>query len=213
MVIRSLSVAALALLLSAPTATAAPSPTATRSGCDRTTLDLQKSLNAAGYPAGRPDGCVGPATRAAVQAFQRAQDLVPDGVAGPLTRAALRGPRAVLPVSTSPRTHVEVDIDRQILVLVRGGVAAAVYAASTGRPGHATPTGRFRVAYQQTRSWSAEYSTWLPWASYFIASRGIAVHAGKTPSRPDSHGCVRVPPSFAADVYRAMPAGTVVIVH
>jgi peptidoglycan hydrolase-like protein with peptidoglycan-binding domain len=206
MLFRSLPLAALALLLIAPSSAVA-------AGCDTATRNLQRALTAARYPAGPVDGCPGPATRAGVQAFQRAQGLAPDGIAGPLTRRALRRPRPVVPVSASPRFHVEVDRARQLLVLVRDGRAAAVYAASTGKAGFETPAGRFRVAYQQRRSWSFEYSTWLPWASYFVASRGIAVHAGRTPPHPDSHGCVRVPAPFAKRIYRAMPAGTIVIVR
>jgi peptidoglycan hydrolase-like protein with peptidoglycan-binding domain len=215
MLIRFLPLAALALPLMTAPAVAAATPTATplRAGCDAATLDLQRALNAARYPAGPADGCAGPATRAAVQAFQLAQGLVPDGVAGAVTRRALLRPRPVAVRSATPSAHVEVDRTRQLLVLVRGGRAAAVYAASTGRRGFETPVGRFRVAYQQQRSWSAEYSTWLPWASYFIAARGIAVHAGQTPPRPDSHGCVRVPAPFAQRIYGAMQPGTVVIVR
>jgi lipoprotein-anchoring transpeptidase ErfK/SrfK len=108
---------------------------------------------------------------------------------------------------------VEIDLARQLLLVVRNGATAAVYAASSGRPGFATPAGTFRVAYQQSRSWSSEYSTWLPWASYFVAERGIAVHSGVVPGRPASHGCVRVPQPFAAAVYRALAPGTAVIVH
>lgn len=57
----------------------------------RDTLTLQRALNRAGArPALVEDGVLGPVTRAALIAFQRAQGLAADGVAGPLTWARLR---------------------------------------------------------------------------------------------------------------------------
>ena len=51
-------------------------------------VKLQKALNALGESL-EADGVFGPATRAAVVAFQGSKGLVPDGVAGPRTRQAL----------------------------------------------------------------------------------------------------------------------------
>jgi peptidoglycan hydrolase-like protein with peptidoglycan-binding domain len=207
--IRAAAAALLVLLLAALAFPAAPAQAA---ACGPTLAKLQRDLLRAGYPAGRPDGCKGPATRAGIQAFQLAQGLAPDGVVGPATRRALRRPRAAVLLAAAPANRIEVQRARGLLLVVRAGRAAAVYAASTGKAGFETPAGTFRVAVQQPRSWSGEYDTWLPWASYFLPERGIAVHGGVVPTRPDSHGCVRVPLPFAADVYRAMPPGTAVVV-
>ena len=53
--------------------------------------DIQGRLSALGFAAGEEPGSFGPATRAAVVAFQRDQGLDPDGIVGPDTWRALVG--------------------------------------------------------------------------------------------------------------------------
>jgi hypothetical protein len=58
-------------------------------------LDLvsgyQAALQRLGFDPGPIDGIAGPRTRAAVEAFQRAEELAVDGIVGPRTRARLLG--------------------------------------------------------------------------------------------------------------------------
>ena len=41
---------------------------------------------------------------------------------------------------------------------------------------------------------------------------GIALHGGNLPGYPASHGCVRLPPAFAAKLFAATSVGTTVLI-
>ena len=85
--------AALDTALSTPTDSAFTLPEGTKlrlgEGDPAVVTELQQALSSAGYDPGSDDGTFGPRTKAAVVAFQRANDLSPDGVVGAETAAAL----------------------------------------------------------------------------------------------------------------------------
>ena len=65
-----------------------------------------------------------------------------------------------------------------------------VFHISSGSYGR-TPSGAFHVYRKERLSWSVPFSTWMPFASYFVG--GIAFHAyPSVPAYPASHGCVRM---------------------
>jgi lipoprotein-anchoring transpeptidase ErfK/SrfK len=136
--------------------------------------------------------------------------LSADGVAGPKTRAALAAPATLEPVSRKAGLHVEVDLSRQLLLVVSGGAVERVYSVSTGKRGYETPVGTFKVGRKELKSWSVPHQVWLPYASYF--NGGVAFHAGTTEVAQASHGCVRVPSAFAREIYELLVPGTTVIV-
>jgi hypothetical protein len=75
-------------------------PTLSEGATGTAVTRLQIRLNAWGTKLGTPDGVFGPATFAAVEAFQHAHLLAVDGIAGPATWTELnRTPPAPLPVS------------------------------------------------------------------------------------------------------------------
>ncbi|NMM45960.1 lytic murein transglycosylase [Rhodospirillaceae bacterium KN72] len=54
-------------------------------------LELQRRLTDAGFDTGKPDGMVGPMTRAAVKGYQKSVGLPPDGYPTPALLSKLRG--------------------------------------------------------------------------------------------------------------------------
>ncbi|MDQ3675569.1 MAG: L,D-transpeptidase family protein [Actinomycetota bacterium] len=203
---------ALALLALSVGMLAGPQATAAATACDADLARVQRRLIELHYPAGPVDGCPGPRTALAIQAFQRVNRLVSDGTAGPRTLRALRNPRVLRPASRRRASHIEVDLGHQLLVRVKKRRIVAIYAVSTGKRGFETPAGRYRVRRKARRSWSREYHVWLRWASYFSA-RGFAIHAGSVRPFAASHGCVRVAPEFAPQVYRAIRVGMPVLIR
>jgi lipoprotein-anchoring transpeptidase ErfK/SrfK len=194
-----------ALVIVPSTAGAATAPKS-----NATTRVLQERLEDLHYPTGGIDGRTGASTKAAIQAFQKANGLSPDGVLGPATRAALEDPVTVKPSSKKAGRHVEVDLERQLLLVVDDGTVDRIYSVSTGMRGHETPVGTFKIGRKEQRSWSVPYKVWLPYASYFVG--GVAFHSGDTATARASHGCVRVPSGFAKEVYELLSPGTTVIV-
>jgi hypothetical protein len=74
---------------------------------------IQEKLTMLGYAPGPIDGEYGPATSAAVTAYQRDSKLEVDGVVGPETRRALRGkttPREKQPIRRKPGRYGELAL-------------------------------------------------------------------------------------------------------
>jgi len=149
---------------------------------------LQQRLLALGYWLPAADGRFGSDTKHAVVALQKAAGLSRDGIVGSRTRAALDA-------GTRPRARLvgdglEVDLRRQLLIVVRDGQVETIYDASTGRVRGWTPVGSHRIT-RQIDGWRHAPLGTLYRPKYFI--RGVAIHGyPSVPNRPASHGCVRV---------------------
>jgi lipoprotein-anchoring transpeptidase ErfK/SrfK len=101
---------------------------------------------------------------------------------------------------------VEILLARQVALQIVGNRVERVFHISTGSGG-ATPSGSFRVYRKERMSWSVPFSTWMPWASYFVG--GIALHAyPSVPAYPASHGCIRMMTRDAPLLYSFATHGT-----
>lgn len=174
-------------------------------------VSLQRHLVALGYlQRGAVDGTFGDETWYAVVAFQGWEQIKRDGVVGRETRRALRDARPPQPWQRLPRA-LEIDLTRQVLLIVEGGAVRRIVHASTGARSR-TPEGRFSVGRRLRKSWSPRYHVWLRYALYFHG--GFAIHAFPfVPDQPASHGCVRIPVEDARLVFDAAPLGTPVLIR
>jgi hypothetical protein len=104
--------------------------------------------------------------------------------------------------------HVEADLSRQVLALIKGGKVHRVYHTSSGTSVTPTVLGRFRV-YRKDTGTNAKG---MVHSSYFI--RGYAIHGyASVPAYPASHGCLRVPIPDAWYIYNWVRMGDVVRVY
>ena len=174
---------------------------------------MQEDLARLTYLAPRlVNGSFDSATWQAVVGFQGYSRLERNGVASALTVASLM--RAERPQARHVEgvAHVEIDLDRQVMMLVHGsGVVTRLIHISSGITGN-TPAGSFTVTRKERMSWSKPFKAWLPYASYFF--EGFAMHEfPDVPEYAASHGCVRIAADDAAAVYAFTEMGMPVILY
>lgn len=114
----------------------------------------------------------------------------------------------------SPHGPVLVVINRrsQRLIVYRNGIPIGISTVSTGRPGHTTPTGTYRILQRRVRHFSSLYhNAPMPYMQR-LTWGGIALHGGQLPGYPASHGCIRLPHAFARLLYGVTSLGTTVVI-
>jgi hypothetical protein len=122
-------------------------------------------------------------------------------------------PRPAAPVERpwSP-VRVIVSIPQQKAWVFKNGELIASTPVSTGKRGHETPTGTFRILEKKVAHRSNRYSNApMPYMQR-LTTYGIALHAGHLPGYPASHGCIRLPRSFARALFGLTDFGTRVTV-
>ena len=135
-------------------------------------------------------------------------------------------------------TSVEIDLQEQRAYLLQNGRPVLASPISSGRYGHLTGTGSFKVVEKERNHYSSIYGKIvdasgrtvvadadvdmkvprgcrfvpapMPYFMRFHGSDGM--HAGYLPGYPASHGCVRMPDQYAVAFFNAVSVGTPVTV-
>ena len=134
---------------------------------------------------------------------------------------------------------IVINISEQKVYYYKGGKLVGVSACSTGREGHASPVGNFKVYTKDEKHASNLYGDFvdansvvvvknveykkdvpppgahfqgssMPWFLGFAP--GVGMHTGFLPGVPDSHGCIRLPDRMAHTFFINTPIGTPVTV-
>jgi hypothetical protein len=105
-----------------------------------------------------------------------------------------------------------VSIPDQRVYVYRSSVRIATSTCSTGKPGHRTPTGVFKILQKDKHHRSSTYSNAPMPNMNRLTWSGVALHAGNLPGYPASHGCVRLPMGFSELLFGITYLGAVVII-
>lgn len=211
-----LSVASIATARDTPSVPVFAGPVTTRAQVK----EAERRLNEMGYWTGAVDGTLDTASKSALIAFQKYEGRA---ITAQFTIDELEAIRT----SPSPKArdlgyaHVEVDIDRQVLLIVndQGGVRVLPVSTGNDKPFMTddkesiayTPRGRF-VVYDKSFGWENGQLGSVYYANYI--SGGVAIHGFlSVPTEPASHGCIRIPMFAAREISKLLQLGTIVLVY
>ncbi|MFD1695205.1 L,D-transpeptidase family protein [Roseibium aestuarii] len=108
--------------------------------------------------------------------------------------------------------QILVSLDEQKIDVYRGATLLKSSPISSGQRGHTTPTGVFSILEKRRKHFSNIYDNApMPYMQRLTWS-GIALHQGRLPGYPASHGCIRLPESFARDLFGITDRGVHVVV-
>lgn len=112
------------------------------------------------------------------------------------------------PALAETRMVIFADIPSQKMVIDVGNKHFQI-PFSSARKGYETPVGDYHAEALVENYWSVKYNAPMPHAIFFDQSEGLAIHAadGKGEIKkilagiPDSHGCIRLLPQDAENLF------------
>jgi lipoprotein-anchoring transpeptidase ErfK/SrfK len=129
---------------------------------------------------------------------------------------------------------VEIDLEQQTAYLIRGRRIILASEISSGRSGHLTETGSFKIIEKERNHFSSLYGKIVdrngrtvvadadadmavprggkflpaPMRYFMRFHEATGMHAGYLPGYPASHGCIRMPEQNAIAFFNAVEVGT-----
>jgi hypothetical protein len=114
--------------------------------------------------------------------------------------------------SPSGPVVVLVSLPEQVAYVYRNGIEIGMSTVSSGKPGHETPAGVFTILEKDVDHHSSTYDNApMPYQER-LTWDGVALHAGRLPGYPASHGCVRLPYEFSKLLFGVTSMGGTVVV-
>ena len=107
---------------------------------------------------------------------------------------------------------IVISLLEQRAFVYRGATMIAATTISSGKDGKDTPLGTYPILQKNAVHKSNLYNDASMPFMQRLTWDGIAIHAGRNPGFPDSHGCIRVPLGFAKQLFAVTTLGTTVTV-
>jgi hypothetical protein len=184
-------------------------PSVSPGECSQAVKGFKGSLRRLGYVPGA-GSCFSSRTGRAVMAYRKVNGMARNSHAGKaLVKRAYAGRGGYRVKHPGAGDHAEVDISRQILVIIENGDnVSETYHVSTGAPSTPTVRGHFEFQWKQP----GYNNVGMYYSTYFYG--GYAVHGyHSVPTYNASHGCVRVPIPDAYHIYRQLELGEDIFVE
>ncbi|MTW21837.1 L,D-transpeptidase [Allochromatium palmeri] len=117
---------------------------------------------------------------------------------------------------TTKRRSLTISLSDQAFEYKEDDAVVHAGPISSGKAGHSTPAGRFKVLSKNADKVSSRYTNQLgmqAWMPYSIQFHGhYFLHEGWLPGYPDSHGCVRVGEKDARFLFERLRIGDPILV-
>lgn len=108
--------------------------------------------------------------------------------------------------------EVVISLPQQLAYVYRGGTLIGASTISSGKAGNESPIGAFEILQKKKDHRSNKYnSAPMPFMQR-LNWYGVALHGGHIPGYPASHGCIRLPMTFAQKLFGVTSLGAKVVI-